>query len=417
MKNINLADRIHVQLPVELVKFLQLAGTAAAKQEQRLFLVGGVVRDLLLERPNIDLDLVVEGEAIKLAEELARLQNGKVIARSRFNTAKIRWERWTVDIASARAESYPQPGVLPSIQNFCDIHSDLIRRDFTINAMAVYLDPQRFGELIDEYEGQADLKKGLIRVLHDLSFRDDATRIWRAIRYEQRLDFKIESHTLSLIERDLHYLETLSGDRVRTELELCLEEDKPEKSLRRADEMKVLAKINPHLRLKEQSARLFARARGSLAPFSTPEEFELALLVYGLTIEQLAEFETYLKYPRATARILQETLLLKNELPALAEKSLTAGVIHQILHRFHQTAILVNLLAATSYIVKNRIALYLEKLQHTRTALSGEDLLELGVPAGPRVKETLELLLEARLDGLVDSREQEIEFVQKSTFN
>jgi tRNA nucleotidyltransferase (CCA-adding enzyme) len=414
MENINLADRINKQFPVELVKFLHLAGDAAARLERQLFLVGGVVRDLLLGRPNLDVDLVVEGDAVKLAEELAHLKNGRVIARSRFNTAKIRWERWTVDIAAARAESYPQPGALPSIQSFCDIHSDLIRRDFSINAMAVYLDPLRFGELIDLYEGQADLKKGLIRALHDQSFTDDATRIWRAIRYEQRLDFKIEQHTLALIKRDLCCLETLSGDRIRNELELCLEEEKPENSLRRADELGVLAKINSHLKFGEQSVRLFARARGTLAPFSTPEEFELAWLVYGLTVEQLTEFNTYLKISRATARILQETLLLKDELPALAEKSLTNGVIYQILHRFHQTAILVNLLAATSYMVKNRIELYLEKLQHVRTALSGEDLQELGIAAGPRVKETLAILLEARLDGMIKSRQEEIEFVKKT---
>jgi tRNA nucleotidyltransferase (CCA-adding enzyme) len=414
MKIINLADNINQRMPPELGKFLQLAGGTAARLEQRLFLVGGVVRDLLLERPNLDLDLVVEGDAINLAEELAHLKNGQVMARSRFNTAKIRWERWTVDIAAARAESYCQPGALPSIQSFCDIHNDLIRRDFSINAMAVFLDPLHFGDLIDLYNGQADLKKGLIRVLHDQSFKDDATRIWRAVRYEQRLDFKIEKHTLALIQRDLPYLETISGDRLRGELELCMEEEKPQKSLRRADELGVLVKIHPHLKFGEPSFRLFAKARGTLEPFSAPEEFYLALLIYGLTTEELTEFNASLKIPKTAARVLQETLQLKDELPALAEKGLTNGAIYRNLHRFHQTAILVNLLVATSYTAKNRIELYLERLQHMRAALSGKDLLELGISAGPRVKEILELLLEARLDGLIKSRSEEIEFVKKN---
>jgi len=411
MNNNNLSDQIDRQLPVELVKFLQMAGGTAAGLGQRLYLVGGVVRDLLLKRPNLDLDLVVEGNALHLAEELARQEHGKVLARSRFGTAKVRWERWTVDIATARAESYPQPGALPSIQSFCDIHSDLIRRDFSINAMAVYLDPPRFGELIDLYEGQADLKKGLIRVLHDQSFQDDATRIWRAVRYEQRLDFKIEKRTLELIQRDLRFLETLSGDRIRNELELCLEEEKPEKSLLRADALGILAKVQPQLKFGETSARLFIKARGSLEPFSAPEDFELALLVYGLTAEQLAQFITFLKVPKASARILQETLQLKHELPALAEMNLTNGTLYKKLHRFHQTAILVNLLESSAYLAKTHLELYLEKLQHTRTALSGEDLLELGITAGPLVRETLENLLEARLDGRVHSRQEEIEFV------
>ena len=196
MGNINLADRINQQLPAELVKFLQLAGSTAARQEQQLFLVGGVVRDLLLERPNLDLDLVVEGDAIKLAEELARLLNGDVIARSRFNTAKIRWQRWTIDIASTRSESYTHPGALPSIQTINDIHSDLIRRDFSINAMAVHVCPQHYGELIDRFNGLTDLKKGFIRCLHDQSFKDDATRIWRAVRYEQRLGLRSKNTPL-----------------------------------------------------------------------------------------------------------------------------------------------------------------------------------------------------------------------------
>jgi tRNA nucleotidyltransferase (CCA-adding enzyme) len=356
---------------------------------------------------------VVEGDAIKLAEELARLLNGSVIARSRFNTAKIRWERWTMDIAATRSESYAHPGALPSVQTICDIHSDLIRRDFSINAMAVHVSPQHFGELIDRFNGLSDLKKGLIRCLHDQSFKDDATRIWRAVRYEQRLGFAIEKHTLDLIERDLHYLKTISGDRIRNELELCLEEEKPQLILHRADELGILAKINEHLKFGDKSVKLFTKARGIMEPFSAPEEFYLALLIYDLTLEELAEFNTLLKIPRAPSRVLQETLQLKNELPALAEKELTNGMTYRILHRFHQTAILANLLVATSYIVKKRIELYLEKLYHVRTALSGEDLLELGINAGPRVKEILELLLEARLDGQVHSREEEIAFIKQ----
>jgi tRNA nucleotidyltransferase (CCA-adding enzyme) len=303
---------------------------------------------------------------------------------------------------------------LPSIQSFCDIQSDLVRRDFSINAMAIYLDPPRFGELIDRYEGQADLKRGLLRVLHDKSFQDDATRIWRAVRYEQRLNFKIEDHTLELIKRDINYLETISGDRLRGELELCLEEEKPEKSLQRADALGILARIHPHLKFGESTASLFVKARGRLEPFSVPEEFELALLVYGLTPEHLTEFNALLKIPKSKALVLRETLQLKNELPALAEKELTNGAVYRLLHRFQQTAILVNLLAASSYVAKKRMELYLAKLQHVRTSLSGRDLLAMGITAGPRVKETLELLLEARLDGRVKTREEEIEMVKKA---
>jgi tRNA nucleotidyltransferase (CCA-adding enzyme) len=413
MGNIDLTDRITKQLPAEIIKFLHLAGSCAAKLDQRVFLVGGVVRDLLLERPNIDLDLVVEGESIKLTEGLARLLNGEVIARSRFSTAKIRWERWTVDIASARSESYSFPGALPSIQTFCDIHNDLVRRDFSINAMAVSFDPLHFGELIDLYNGQSDLKKGLIRCLHDQSFKDDATRIWRAVRYEQRLGFKIEKSTLVLIERDLHYLKTISGDRIRRELELCLKEETPQLILQRAGELGILAKIHNHLKFGEKTYRLFAKARGNLEPYSVPEDFYLALLIYDLTIEELNDFNISLNIPRAVARVLQETLQLKEKLPALSEHEPSNSMIYGILRHFHQTAILVNLLAAPSFKVKKRLELYLEKLLLVRTALNGEDLIQLGITAGPCIKETLESLLEARMDDLVHSREEEIAFIKQ----
>jgi tRNA nucleotidyltransferase (CCA-adding enzyme) len=144
----NLSEQIKKQLPLELVEFLQEAGSISDRLGSKTYLVGGAVRDLLLNRVNLDLDLVVEGDASKMAEELARIKNGKVIAHSRFNTAKIKWGKWVVDIASARSEGYARPGALPSVQP-SEIKSDLIRRDFSINAMAIYLEPAKFGELID----------------------------------------------------------------------------------------------------------------------------------------------------------------------------------------------------------------------------------------------------------------------------
>jgi len=151
-----------------------------------------------------------------------------------------------------------------------------------------------------------------------------------------------------------------------------------------------------------------------LEPFSIPEEFELALLVYGLGAQDLKEFNAFLKIPKAEAVILHDTLQLKNELVVLADRNLTNGGIFQMLYRYHQSAILVNLLAANSYYAKKRLELYLEKLRHVHTFLNGKDLLEMGITAGPQVKETLEILLEAKLDGRVKTREEEIAMVKKA---
>ncbi|GAH88117.1 unnamed protein product, partial [marine sediment metagenome] len=224
----NLADKIEKHLPAELADFMHVAGKAAASQGQNLYLVGGVVRDLLLEKPNLDLDLVVEGDAIELAQQLAQTKQAKVTTHPQFHTAKLQWDKWSIDLATARSETYAKPGALPTVKP-SSIEHDLSRRDFTINAMAVHLSPSRYGELIDIHRGREDLEHKLIHILHEKSFIDDATRIWRGLRYEQRLDFQLEKNTLKLLKQNIPMLDTISGDRIRYELECILQEERPEK--------------------------------------------------------------------------------------------------------------------------------------------------------------------------------------------
>ena len=246
-RSINLAKIIEKQLPPELVNFMWLAGEVALGRGERVYLVGGVVRDLLLEQQNLDLDLVVEGNAIELALQLKEVNGGEIITHLRFSTAKLSWDRWSVDFATSRSETYDKPGALPRVKP-SSIDSDLSRRDFTINAMAVHLNPGDYGKLLDPCGGRNDLKKKVLRVLHEKSFADDATRIWRALRYEQRLGFRLERKTLSLLKRDVDMLDTISSDRIRYEIECILREGYPEKILRRAEELGVLAKLHPALK-------------------------------------------------------------------------------------------------------------------------------------------------------------------------
>ena len=258
-ESVNLAQEMEEQIPHDLLEFILKAGGLAQKQQQRLYLVGGAVRDLLLERCTLDIDLVVEGDAIKMAQDLAPINQSKVTLHSRFGTAKLQWRNRSADITTARAETYARPGALPTVRPGT-IAEDLARRDFTVNAMAIELNPQHFGELIDPHDGWRDIEKRLIRVLHEKSFIDDATRIWRALRYEQRLDFNIEPLTLKLIKRDIDRLDTISGDRIRHELELVLKEELPEKALQRAGELGVLSKIHPSLKGDDWLVETFTTA-------------------------------------------------------------------------------------------------------------------------------------------------------------
>src|SRR3990172_6396631 len=261
----NLASEMERQLPAEMVEFMQEAGLVAASRGQSLYLVGGVVRDLLLKRTNLDLDLVVRGDAINLAKKLASIAPAKLTIHPRFRTATLTWDKWRVDLATCRSEHYDRPGALPTVHPG-PIDLDLFRRDFTINAMAIELVPSRWGEVLDFYGGREDLERGLLRVLHEDSFIDDATRIWRGLRYEQRLNFKLEPKTLRLLKRDTPMLETISGDRIRHELELILEEEFPEKVIRRADKLNVLPQLYPAFKGDGWLSRKFKQARQA-SPF------------------------------------------------------------------------------------------------------------------------------------------------------
>jgi tRNA nucleotidyltransferase (CCA-adding enzyme) len=277
--------------------------------------------------------------------------------------------------------------------------------------MAVDLNPQHYGELIDLFRGREDLEHKFIRVLHDNSFKDDATRIWRAIRYEQRLGFNIEPHTLDLVIKDIAYLDSISGDRIRHELELCLEEDYPEKILLRANELGLLIRICPSLKVDQWIAKIISKARGIMQPYCPPEELYLSILGYRLKKEDLEDLITYLKFSRTTARILQDTLSLKEKLPELAEPELAPSRVYRLLHEYDPTAILANLLAGDTAQIREQIESYLNKMRFVHPALTGDDLKEMGIDSGPRIKQILELLLEARLDGRVGTREEEIRMV------
>ena len=213
MEDINLARKIEERLPDRALTVIEKAGILVRRRDERLYLVGGAVRDLLLEKPVLDIDLVLEGDAILLANELAQGEDVKITSHKPFLTASLRWSDISLDLTTARRECYACPGALPAVEP-ANLKEDLLRRDFSINAMAVSLNQEDYGRLIDFYGGLDDLHHKLIRTLHEKSFSDDATRIWRAVRYEQRLDFRIEAGTQILLQRDLSIFKTVSGDRI-----------------------------------------------------------------------------------------------------------------------------------------------------------------------------------------------------------
>ena len=406
----NISELIKSLLPAETQEILSIADQVAGQQQYKLFMVGGIVRDLLLGRSSLDLDLVVEGDAMEVARYFAEKVQGKVTVHTRFRTATVKWEGRSVDFATARSETYSRPGALPAIETG-DIITDLSRRDFTINSLALSISS---GELIDPYNGMKDIEKRLVRVLHDKSFIDDATRIWRAIRYEQRLDFTLEPDTLRLLKRDINMLETINRDRIRHELELVLKEEFPENAIRRAGELGVLEKLHPSLQGDNWLTGKFRKARDAVSPNSPSSELYLALLAYRLNKDETEEFIVRLGLRKLQTRIFRDTSLLKGRLNKLSEHGIRSSEIYDLLHGLHHTALTAGSIADYRKTQK-KIILYLDKLRYIRTALTGKDLVKMGIKSGPQMKEILGKLLQARMDGQVTDRQGEIEIVEKIT--
>ena len=406
----SLSSQIAEGFPPELVALLRAVGELAAREGQAIYLVGGAVRDLLLGRPTLDLDLVAEGDAVALARALAREGGGQVVAHPRFGTAKLKRGALAIDLATARSETYARPGVLPTVQPGT-IASDLFRRDFTINAMACYLEAACFGEVLDPFGGQADLEEGLVRILHERSFVDDATRILRALRYEQRLGFRLETGTEALLRRDLPMLDTISGDRLRHELEHILKEECPERILRRAGDLGVLQCLNPSLEGDGWLARCFPRAR-ELGRRNLGALY-LCLLCYRLAPGELEGVIARLNIAGETARALRDTVGLKERLTALARPRLAPSRVYRLLEAFSPEAVRAAALCAEEPAAVERLRLYLDKLRSIKPVLNGEALKRLGVAPGPEMGRILRRLHQARLDATVETVEQEEALVRR----
>jgi len=401
----NLAWQIEQYLPQQLLGVVRNISGQATKLGQTAYLVGGVVRDLLLGYSSFDLDLVVEGDAVKLAQKMAEITEAKLLTHPRFGTAKFIYSNFTLDIATARGETYARPGALPVVTPGT-LKDDLSRRDFSINAMAIALTSNDYGELVDPYQGKNDLEHRLIRILHPKSFSDDATRILRAIRYEQRLHFELEPQTAQLLKRDIPMLDTISGDRIRHELEIIFGEKQPEFVINRLAELGVLQKTSPFLIGDGWIAEKFDKARRLKKPSQLPSLY-FCLLTYSFSESGIEQFLDRFNIPAKSSRAMRDTLRLKTRLSQLNKPSMKRSEIYHLLHEYEPLAIQANAIASESSMVRHHLQLFLTKLRYVRTSLKGEDLKRLGISAGSEMGKVLQSLHKAKLNGEVNTRADE----------
>ena len=419
----NLETRLEEALPPTRLDLIRRLAAQAAEQSMAVYIVGGFVRDLLLAYPSLDFDIVVEGDAIALAKALGKKFGGRVTSHKRFGTAKwfVRESKFGkklspdagflipefLDLISARTEFYEHPTALPTVERG-SIKLDLHRRDFTVNTLALRLDGRHYGELHDYWGGLADLERGIVRVLHSLSFVDDPTRMLRAVRYEQRYGFEIEARTRQLMDEAQPMLEKLSSERVRHELDRILDEPNWFEMLTRLADLGLLKAIHPELVKPVSELPSFSDDELATYQISSmlPPKRTLIWTLW-LSPARLATIKTLsrrLRFPAALTRLLLAASSLRADLPTLKDAKPSGWVDR--LEDVPEFAVYALSLSAKGK-TKQAMLDYLEKWRHVKPRTTGHDLKELGLSPGPEYKRIIRQLRNAWLDGEIKSEKEE----------
>ena len=419
-------ERIPQRLHDLLVEFGRLGDAFGYS----VYAVGGFVRDLLMRVENFDVDIVVEGDGIRLAEEFEKRFPCRIRTHKKFGTAIILFpDRLKIDVATARLEVYDSPAALPTVERG-SIKMDLYRRDFTINTLAIQLNPKAFGELLDFFGGMKDIKEKVIRVLHNLSFVEDPTRVFRAIRFEQRLGFQIGKHTQNLMKNavKMGFMDRLSGGRILSELILILEEEILISALKRMRDFDLFHFLHPRIQFDEEVEALFEEVHHVTAWFELlflEEKYERWLIYFYGLIDSLKEGEIEelcqrlamndkLRKRVTGGKRQADQALLKIFSWINADRLPKRSEIYTVLDSLSTEEKLFMMAKTTQMETRRYISLYFTQLKETKPLLKGADLIQLGIKPGPSIRKTLTNLLKARLDNQVITREDEIEYISKA---
>lgn len=438
----NLAPRLEERLHPERMRILRVCADVAERRAIDLCLVGGAVRDIMLP-PAVstsptsgtlgagapDIDMAGPGVDRGFASEVAEALGGRFVASSAFGTYKLMvpdaakpqvtegdadtagGAEIEIDLVTSRAETYTEPAALPEVSPG-SVSDDLARRDFSVAAMCLVLAPPRgsgmtWGDLIDPFDGEGDIERKLIRVLHPNSFIDDPTRIFRAIRYRARLGFELEPGTGELLLSALRYIQRLSGDRVRHELERIFDEAQPGKILAWAQENDVLRAV-----FEEVGGDVDVLLAAKFPPGEVGRDAWTGLLAYPVPPQRSQALCKRLNLGSRTGRVVRDVAGIRFGFPGLKSGLEKRSEIYSFLSYRTEAAIRACAVATEDETLRAALNVYLDELMDVETSLTGHDLLEMGVPQGPVVGLLLRQLLHARLDGDVTTPEDERKFVK-----
>ncbi|VEN73489.1 putative tRNA nucleotidyltransferase (CCA-adding enzyme) [Candidatus Desulfarcum epimagneticum] len=421
----NVSSLMRERLSKRVIGVLEKIGEIARREGFGAYVAGGFVRDLFLFRKNEDMDIVIEGDGIAFARKYAALSGARVHSHKKFGTAVIIFpDGFKIDVASARLEFYKYPAAMPTVR-MSSIKLDLFRRDFTINTLAIQLNPGAFGALIDFFSGRKDIKKKTVRVLHNLSFVEDPTRVFRAIRFEQRFGFKIGKLTSGLIENAvaMDFFKRLSGRRVFNELRQILEEENPLPAVSRMADYGLLSVIDEKVALTDSLSTMFKSVHKVLSWYELLflEESYMKWTVYFIALTKDCDEKTCREICRRyEAPMDLEKLFCEDRFEADRRlREMARGVpgsnsgVRRLFFPFRTEIILYMMAAARTDEIKRAISLYFTRLRYVDISVAGKDIKKAGLPPGPEYREILDRVLDARLDGRVQTRKDEIALIEK----
>ena len=417
----SLSSKIKEIFSQNLLDTLTKIGLIADAHGLKAYAVGGFVRDLLLEKANFDIDIMIEGDALPFAEKVGQELNADYKLIERFHTAHIFLDKLTIDFSSARKEIYRHPGELPEI-SFSNLRDDLYRRDFTINAIAISINPSQPFEVIDLFKGEDDLRKGIIKVLHTNSFLDDPTRLYRALRFADRFKFVLDSNTEYLFDKAIKISSpsTLSTKRIAAEIDKCFKEKYPLSLLNKYRSSGLLEYFHKSFKNLNRPDFSFSMVRAIATRLKSkfPEIIENAVF-WSLFLSPLpfAEAQTLLNNSGLShSVVLQVTSTLSNWQTILTKISLanTKLEIYNALKDACPETLALLYLKNKNKEIENKINQYVNQLYSIKPSITGKDLIEAGIEPGPQIRIILDKIIEKKLECPELTRKEELNLARIS---